>query len=53
MIIESNLNKVALYSIFTSFLIEKRMDPVAATYFSFSHFIKPGNRIETLIHYVL
>ena len=43
MIIECNLNQVAFYSIFISFLTEKRVDPVAATYFSLSHFISIGN----------
>ena len=38
MIIECNSNQVAFYSICISFLTEKRVDPVAATYFSFSHF---------------
>ena len=39
MIIECNSNQVAFYSICISLLTEKRVDPVAATYFSFSHFI--------------
>ena len=55
MIIECNSNQVAFYSIFISFLTEKRVDPVAATYFNLvlAISLKPGNRVETLIHYML
>ena len=53
MIIECNLNQVAFYSTCISFPTGKRVDPVAATYFSFSHFIKPGNMVKTLIHCML